>query len=106
MIALDIFMAMTVLAVLASAAVVWYAPALAKVEVSEMKNDKFVSWYRAPYQTIEYLADAPDGEGYIYVRNIADAKRFDSEAEARRPTPVYDGSANIDIRSGVYRVRR
>jgi hypothetical protein len=71
-------------------------------------HDKFVSWYRSPRigAPVEYLADAPDGEGYIYVRKIEDAKRFDSEQDARQPTPVYDGSANIEARSGVYRVRR
>lgn len=66
---------------------------------------KFVSWYIEPASgRCVYLADAPDGEGYIYTPFIQHAKRFDSFDAAKKSTPVYDGSAGIESRTGVERV--
>lgn len=68
---------------------------------------KWVSWYLPPrrHAPMEYLADTPDGNGFMYVRNIEHAKRFNTEAEALAPTPIYDGSVRIEARTGVHKVR-
>lgn len=74
---------------------------------------KFVSWYRAPLSDhVEYLAYMQptdyqgwqDDGGFFYTRVLANAHRFDTYEAAKKATPVYDGSNNIEGRSGVYTV--
>lgn len=71
---------------------------------------KFISWYRQPRSNagVEYLALMPatdhDEGGYFYTRVIENAHRFDTYEDAKRVTPVYDGSHDIEGRSGVLEV--
>lgn len=66
---------------------------------------RFISWYRPPLRDhVEYLAEAGDGEGFIYVRDKQRAHRFEEYSAALQATPSYDGSANIGDRAGVERV--
>lgn len=76
---------------------------------------KFISWYRAPRDgaPVEYLAfmppydhgqfSAPEGE-WFYTLKIDNAYRFDTIEDARAKTPVYDGSRDLEGRSGVIEV--
>lgn len=80
----------------------------------QLKDEpKFVVWYRAPLSDrIEYLAfmppydygqfSAPEGEWY-YTDKYANAYRFDNRESAMRRAPTYDGSSNLDDRTGVVR---
>lgn len=77
---------------------------------------QFVSWYRQPSGNvpIEYLAWMPPydhgqyanekGE-WFYTFKLENAYRFDTYEDAKAVTPVYDGSHNIEGRSGVLTVR-
>jgi hypothetical protein len=70
---------------------------------TEIGARKFVSWYLAPQRderSTKYLAKGYKG-GWIYVADLANAHRFDTQAEAEQVTPIYDGSAGIEQRAGV-----
>lgn len=76
---------------------------------------KFVSWYRQPRSmaAIEYLAfmppydhgqyAAPEGE-WFYTLKLENAHRFETYEAAKSKTPSYDGSHDIEGRSGVLEV--
>lgn len=70
---------------------------------------KFVSWYQTPHGRMQYLAWMPEHDffqhhdegGWFYTDVLANAHRFETEAAALEPTPVYDGSNGIEKRAGV-----
>lgn len=61
----------------------------------------YISWYKDPRSgRLSYLAYSEDS-GFYYVPKREDAHWFDTEAEAKDRTPVYDGSSGIEERTGV-----
>lgn len=66
--------------------------------------DMWISYYIAPRSgQASYLCKDERG-GFYYSQRHADAHRFASQQEARGVTPVYDGSANIEQRTGAVRL--
>lgn len=63
---------------------------------------KFISWYREPWShrpTFYLMKGYKSGWAYTIDKSLA--HRFDTKEEAQAVTPTYDGSANIERRTGV-----
>ena len=64
----------------------------------------YISWYkdRRPWMGHkQYLCFDPEDEMFWYSPEIKRAHRFATYEEAKARTPVYDGSAYIEERTGV-----
>lgn len=70
---------------------------------TEMTPKGWVSWYQSPLaDSREYLCkDFVDSEFY-YSPDSKKAHIFNTRKDALLATPVYDGSLNIEKRSGVF----